>query len=452
MPNTCVVGLQWGDEAKGKIVDYLTDNYDIVVRYSGGSNAGHSVKIGSELFKLHLLPAGILHPNVQSVIGPGVVLDPAKLLEELEGLGRRGVAVNGNLAVSDRAHVVFPYHKKLDELSEKSLNNHSLGTTGRGIGPCYADKAARSTAVRVADLYHPDAFRERLHAILGVKNKILQAVYGSEPMDPEPICREYLGYAEKLRPFVTDTTHLLHTALKEGKRILFEGAQGTLLDIDHGTYPFVTSSSAAACGVFSGAGVPPGSVQEFLGVCKAYTTRVGGGPLPTECPGDLTDEESRLKAEGRHDRLRASLKARGADGPLMRERGNEFGTTTGRPRRCGWFDAFAAAYSARLSGATGVALMKLDVLSGFERLNLCVGYRYKGAMLPAFPTDIQVLSAVEPVYRELSGWAEEIDGVRRFDDLPPAAARYILEIEKLLECPIRIVGVGPERGQTLFRA
>jgi adenylosuccinate synthase len=452
MPNMCVVGLQWGDEAKGKIVDYLTDNFDIVVRYSGGSNAGHSVKIGDELFKLHLLPAGILHPNVRSVIAPGVVLDPAKLLEEIDGLDKRGVAVNGNLAVSDRAHVVFPYHKRLDELSEKALSGNSIGTTGRGIGPCYADKAARTSAVRVGDLLHPQRLRERLHAILAIKNKIISAVYGAEPMDPEPICKEYLGYAERLRPFVTDTTHLLHTALKEGKRLLFEGAQGTLLDIDHGTYPFVTSSSSAACGVFSGSGVPPGSVQEFLGVAKAYTTRVGGGPFPTECHGDLIEEEKKLKAEGRHDRVRASLSGRRADGSLMRERGNEFGTTTGRPRRCGWFDAPAAGYAARLSGATSVALMKLDVLSGFPKLKLCVGYRHGGKVLESFPTDIEVLSAVEPVYREVPGWAEEITEVRRFEDLPAAARSYILEIEKLLECPIRIVGVGPERSQTLFRA
>ena len=455
MANTCVVGLQWGDEAKGKIVDYLTDRYDVVVRYSGGSNAGHSVWIGSELFKLHLLPAGILHPQVRSVIATGVVLDPAKLIEEIDGLTARGIAVGGNLAISDRAHVVLPYHKRLDELSEKSLSKNSIGTTGRGIGPCYADKAARSTAIRVADLLHPERFRARLTEIIAGKNKILTAIYGAEPLDPGPIIEQYLAYAERLRPFITDTTHLLDQALRAGKRILFEGAQGTLLDIDHGTYPYVTSSSAAACGVFGGAGVPPGAVQEFLGVCKAYTTRVGAGPFPTELTGDLSPEEQALKADKsgeRREKLLAGLKARGATGPLIRERGHEFGTTTGRPRRCGWFDAVAGTYAARLSGATQLAVMKLDVLSGLDEIRVCTGYRHRGERLPCFPTDGEVLAAVEPVYETLPGWREEITAVRRFEDLPANARAYVLFVEKLLEVPVRIVGVGPERSQTLFRS
>jgi adenylosuccinate synthase len=464
MGNTCVVGLQWGDEAKGKIVDYLTDRFDVVVRYSGGQNAGHSVKVGDQLFKLHLLPSGILHPGVMSVIATGVVLDPAKLLEEIDGVVSRGVQVGANLAISDRAHVVFPYHKRIDELSERKLNGGgngsgggngkagaAIGTTGRGIGPCYADKASRTSAFRVADLYHPARFRDRLAGVVAEKNKIIQAVYGGEPLDAGPIAEQYLAYAERLRPFVADTTHLLDKALRAGKRLLFEGAQGTLLDIDHGTYPFVTSSSASACGVFTGAGVPPGAVKEFLGVAKAYTTRVGGGPMPTELTGDLTDAEKALKAAGKHEELRAALKARGAFGPLIRERGAEFGTTTGRPRRCGWFDAFATGYAARLSGATGIALMKLDVLSGLDEVPICLGYRHRCETLQSFPTDIELLSEAEPMLYRLPGWREDISSCRRFEDLPPAAQRYVLEIEKLMKCPVKIVGVGPERSQTLFR-
>jgi len=450
MPNTCVVGLQWGDEAKGKIVDYLTDNFDVVVRYSGGSNAGHTVKVGENTFKLHLLPSGIIHPRVRSIIATGVVLDPAKLIEEIDGLLARGVKVDGNLAISDRAHVVLPYHKRIDELSEKRLQGKSIGTTGRGIGPCYADKATRSSAIRVGDLMQPARFRERLADIVEQKNKLFTGVYGVEPMEFEPVCREYLAYAERLRPFVTDTTHLLLTALKAKQRILFEGAQGTLLDIDHGTFPFVTSSNAAACGVFSGAGVPPGAVHEFLGVCKAYTTRVGGGPFPTEILGDLTAEELALKKAGSHGDLHAKLKARGATGPLIRERGAEFGTTTGRPRRCGWFDAVATGYSARLSGTGTAALMKLDVLSGLDKLKICTAYRYKGETLEAFPTDIEVLAAVEPVYEEVPGWKEEITACRTFEQLPRTAQTYVKRIEQLLECKVGIVGVGPERSQTLF--
>jgi len=425
--NTCVVGLGWGDEGKGKIVDVLTEHFDFVVRYNGGANAGHTVRFNGELFAMHLIPSGILRPGVTAVICPGVVIDPATLFEEIETLQARGIPVGDNLRISNRAHLVFPYHKREDQLSESSLPaDRRIGTTARGIGPCYADKMRRTTAVRVCDLYHPDVFRERLERIVEIKNATFKALYdGAEPFDAAALCEQYLEYARRMEPFVCDTTTLLHDALASGKRLLFEGAHGSLLDIDHGTYPFVTSSSCSATGVAAGAGIPPSAVGTYVGVIKAYATRVGEGPFPTE----LHDET----------------------GQYIRDRGHEYGTTTGRPRRCGWFDAVATRYSVMVSGITHVAVMHLDTLSGLKQVGICTGYRYQNRPLPGFSADVHVLQQVEPVIEIMPGWDEDLSGIRSFEALPVAARRYLERLENLLGAPIAIVSVGPERSQTLFR-
>ena len=359
--HTCVVGLQWGDEGKGKIVDLLTEHFDVVVRYAGGANAGHTVIIQDRRFALHLLPSGILRPEVLSVIGPGVALDIETLQGEITDLRGRDVEIGDNLLISNRAHLVMPYHKKQDRLSEQRLHpDRKIGTTARGIGPCYADKTLRSTAFRVADLYDEAAFRRRLGEVVSDRNRVLAALYhDDDPLDAAAVADQYLSIATDLRRHVTDTTPVLHEALTYGKRLLFEGAQGALLDIDHGTFPYVTSTTCTAGGVAGGAGVPPSCVQSFVGVVKAYATRVGGGPFPTE----LTD----------------------ATGDAIRERGREYGTTTGRPRRCGWFDAFAAKYTVDLGGITQLCVMHLDTLTGLPEIRLCTGYRRGGRRLDSFP-------------------------------------------------------------------
>ncbi|MBN2584065.1 MAG: adenylosuccinate synthase [Planctomycetes bacterium] len=423
--NTCVVGLQWGDEAKGKITDLLSEQCGVVVRFLGGSNAGHTVVVGDQTFKLHLIPSGIVHKDVLCVIAGGVVLDPEVFEEELANLREGGVSFDGRLKISQTAHVVFPYHKLEDQLKEASRGKSKIGTTARGIGPCYCDKAARTLAVRVGDLFYADMIEQRIREIVDYKNRLLLALYGSPGVPVEQMVAKAKRYAEILRPFVCDTTALLQDAIAENRRLLFEGAQGTLLDIDHGTFPYVTSSNASACGVSAGAGVPAKIISTIVGVAKAYTTRVGTGPFPSEQDNDI--------------------------GNCIRERGREYGTTTGRPRRCGWFDAFATRYSIKLGGIDKVALMLLDVLSGFETLKICTGYRYKGQMLQSFPTDAEVMKDVEPVYEEHPGWSEEIDGVRTFADLPANAQSYVKRLEALLETPIAIVSVGPERTQTLLR-
>jgi len=425
--HSLVVGLQWGDEGKGKIVDLLTEQYDLTVRYSGGANAGHTVRIGSERFALHLVPSGILTPGVTAVVGTGVVIDPETLLKEVDGLRSRGIRVADNLYISDRAHLVMPYHKMEDHLGEAAAESaEKIGTTARGIGPCYADKMYRRIALRVGDLYKPDYFRQRLEAAVEMKNRLFQALYCcNESLDADEIYARYMEYAERLRPFVCDVTALLHEAVAAGRRILFEGAQGTLLDVDHGTYPYVTSSTASAGGYAAGAGLPPSTVQTVLGVVKAYTTRVGGGPFVTE----LLDET----------------------GQYIRDQGNEYGTTTGRPRRCGWFDAFAVRYAASLCGATHMAIMHLDTLSGLDELKVCVGYQIAGKRLGHFPAHVEDLAAAEPVYDSFEGWKEDITGASRFEDLPPQARAYVENLESLVGVPIAIVSVGPERTQTLFR-
>ncbi|MBI4578077.1 MAG: adenylosuccinate synthase [Planctomycetes bacterium] len=425
--HTCVVGMHWGDEGKGKIVDLLTEHFDIVVRFNGGGNAGHTVMIGDDKFALHLLPVGVLSPGKMAVVGPGVALDAGRILEEIDALAKRGVIVADNLRISDRAHLVMPWHKRQDVLSETALGSGKIGTTARGIGPCYADKMYRATAIRVADLLNARALREKIRQVAAFKTKLLSACYGdTERLDAEAIADEYLGYADRIRPHVCDTTCFFWQAIREGKRLLFEGANGMLLDVDHGTFPFVTSSTTSAIGVPAGAGVPTQTIRTCVGVTKAYTTRVGAGPFPSE----LTDEV----------------------GQYIRERGHEYGTTTGRPRRCGWFDAVAARYAARLGGLTHVAVMHLDTLTGLDRIGLCTGYRTAGGDLPGVIADAAVLEQAEPLIDYLPGWKQELRECRRFDELPPAARGYIERLETLVGVPITIVSVGPERNQTLIRA
>lgn len=423
--NTCVIGLQWGDEAKGKITDILAEHSDVVVRFLGGSNAGHTVVSGDRTLKLHLIPSGIAHPGTLCVIAGGVVLDAEVLDQELRGLAEAGITYNDRLRISQTAHVVFPYHKLEDQLKDESLGKARIGTTARGIGPCYTDKATRSLAVRVGDLFHGPNIEEQIRRIVDYKNRLFVSMYNSAGVNVDEMVRRAHWYADVLRPFVCDTTELLQDAIGDGKRVLFEGAQGTLLDIDHGTFPYVTSSNASACGVSAGAGVPAKVIKTIVGVAKAYTTRVGSGPFPTE-----QDNET---------------------GNRIRERGNEFGTTTGRPRRCGWFDAFATRYSVRLGGIDKVALMLLDVLSGFEKLRICTGYRLNGDPLRSFPTDAETMARVEPVFEEHPGWSEEIDQVTSYEDLPETARSYVERLEQILGVPIAVVSVGPDRKQTLFR-
>ncbi len=424
MSSVIIVGAQWGDEGKGKITDLLARDADMVVRYQGGNNAGHTVVVGSDTFKLHLIPSGILYADKQCIIGNGVVIDPEVLLAELDSLRARGISVD-NLRISERAHVIMPYHRVLDQLEEAS-REAKIGTTGRGIGPCYVDKVAR-TGIRIGELVEPELLKSRLQEILPAKNRLLRGVYQHEGFALEDILNTCLPLAERLKPLVGDTTALVNQAVAQGAKIIFEGAQGTLLDIDHGTYPFVTSSSASSGGAAIGAGVPVTKLNNVLGVAKAYCTRVGEGPFPTELKDAL--------------------------GERIRERGREFGTTTGRPRRCGWLDAVALKYSTEVNGLTGLALTLLDVLDGFETVKICVGYKYKGKVLERMPAQAHVLGECIPVYRELPGWPE---GSTRqascFDDLPVQAQDYIKFIEDFTGVPIVLVSVGPARNQTFQRA
>ena len=426
MPSISIVGLQWGDEGKARIVDILSENADVIVRSQGGANAGHTVVVGDEVFKFHLVPSGIVRRGKACVIANGVVIDPVSLFEEIEHLKGRGVKVEGHLFVSDRAHVVMPYHKILDGLSDRdTARGTKLGTTGRGIGPCYVDKMSRDHGIRVADFVNPEIFRSRLAKILKAKNFLITEYYGGEPLDFESIHAEYSQYAERLAPFVTDTGVLLAREIAAGKSIVFEGAQGTLLDIDHGTYPFVTSSNASVLGVCAGAGVSPRAIDEIIGVLKAYTTRVGEGPIPTELDDEI--------------------------GETIRQAGHEFGTTTGRPRRTGWLDLVAARYSVRLNGIDSIALTRLDILGCVDELKIAVAYRFGGRTIHDFPADTSQLDAVEPVYETLAGWKTDISKARTLDDLPEAARRYVRFIEENLGKTCRIIGVGPERREAIVR-
>ncbi|ABY93614.1 MAG: Adenylosuccinate synthetase [Caldanaerobacter subterraneus] len=421
MSTLVIVGTQWGDEGKGKITDYLAEKADVVVRYQGGNNAGHTVEKEGVQYKLHLIPSGILYSEKICIIGNGVVVDPASLIEEIENLQKQGISVD-NLKISDRAHIVFPYHIKQDELEEISKGKNDLGTTKRGIGPCYMDKSER-IGIRVCDLLKPKVFEEKLRRNVEKKNKLFKELYGAEGFDFEEMYQKYLEYAEKIKPFVTDTTVLLYDLIKSGKKVLFEGAQGTLLDLDLGTYPYVTASHPIAGGVTVGAGIGPTMIDEVMGVVKAYTTRVGKGPFPTE----LFDE----------------------NGEFLREKGHEYGTTTGRARRCGWLDAVILKYSVRVSGITHFALTKLDTLTGLKKIKICTGYKFNGRIITDFPASLEDLAQCEPVYEEFDGWEEDIQGAKTFDDLPYNAQKYIRRIEELIGIKAAIISVGPERNQTI---
>jgi len=422
MANTCVIGLQWGDEGKGKIIDILAKDYDIIARYQGGGNAGHTLIIGDEKFIFHLIPSGILHQDKKCVIGNGIVFDPKLFIEEIEGLAERNINVTGNLFVSDRAHVVFPYHKKLDLLQEKQKGNSMIGTTGRGIGPCYTDKISRD-GIRVAELLDKERFKDKLKRTVEEKNRTFVKLYDDEPVSWEDIYEEYCGYADKIAPFVCDTVDLMARAIGDNKSILFEGAQGALLDVDFGTYPFTTSSNTTSGGVSSGIGVSPKQINNIIGITKAYTTRVGSGPFPTEVEGE--------------------------DGEHIRKKGGEFGSTTGRPRRCGWFDAVAIQHSVRISGVDSLIVTKLDVLDDQDTIKICTGYKYNEKLYNTFPADIDVLNNCEPVYEEVPGWNEDTSGMRSAESLPEKAKDYIKRIENIVGVKVKMVSVGPERSQII---
>ncbi len=422
MPATVVIGAQWGDEGKGKVVDLLAERSDMVARYQGGNNAGHTIVAGDEVYKLHLVPSGILYPGTVCVIGNGTVVDPGALCDEIDGLEKRGVSLE-TLRISGNAHLVMPYHVMLDGASEMRLGKFSIGTTRRGIGPCYEDKAAR-VGIRAQDLLDPDILVRKLELALEHKNEVLEKLYGMPRLEPEAVAADLLEHAERLRPFIADTALLIDEALREGKRVLFEGAQGTMLDIDHGTYPFVTSSNPIAGAACTGTGIGPTRIDDVLGVSKAYVTRVGEGPFPSE----LDD----------------------ADGRRMLERGNEFGTTTGRQRRCGWLDLVALRYAVRLSGMTQLALTKLDVLSGFREVKLCRAYRDRdGAELVNFPYHQTVFHGCQPIYESMPGWEEDLSECRTLEELPPRAREYVDAIAEAVEVPITLIGTGQGRHQVI---
>jgi adenylosuccinate synthase len=422
---TSVIGLQWGDEAKGKIVDLLTDQHDIVVRYLGGNNAGHTVVCNGETYKLSLLPSGILHSDKVSVIATGVVINPKAFLSELDSIVDRIGDDKSELLISDRAHIIFPYHMLEEAALEKSRKN-PIGTTMRGIGTCYRDKAGRTHAIRMGDILRPDYFRKRLEEVVPQKNVIIKALDpDAVELNVDEIFEEYSAYAKRLKPYVIDTTSYLHKAVAAGKRLLFEGAQGSLLDVDHGTFPFVTSSNSSGCGIHNGSGVSERIISCMIGIVKAYTTRVGGGPFPTE----LDDEV----------------------GELIRKTGNEYGTVTGRPRRCGWFDAIATGYSARISGVDCITVALLDVLSEFEELKICEAYEVDGVKTTDFPSHVEDLRKAVPVYRSFPGWKSDITGITEYEDLPENARKYLDALEKIMGVPVEIISVGPDRKQTIFK-
>ncbi len=423
-----LIGLQWGDEGKGKAIDALSERFDLVVRFQGGANAGHTVQIGDEEFVLHLIPSGILREGMPCVMGNGMVVDPKGLLEEIRGLEDRGIAVAGNLAVSDRAHLVLPHHKALDAARERWLGGDRIGTTGSGIGPCYADKASRS-GIRFAEFVDPDLFRERLQAAMETCNLMLEKVYDADPLDVDEVYEEYSEYARQLKPFVQDTVPIVLDAVANEKNILLEGAQGSLLDIDFGTYPFVTSSQVIA-GATCGSGLPPTKIDRVMGLAKAYCSRVGAGPFPTEQDNEVGET------------IRTTIEDHG---------GREYGATTGRRRRCGWLDGVALRYTAGLSGTTTMAVSVLDVLGAFETIKICTGYRVDGRVLESFPANSRLLERVEPVYEELPGWQCDISSVRNWGDLPTEARGYLKRVEEIAGARVEFVSVGPNRSQAIER-
>lgn len=423
MSTVVVVGAQWGDEGKGKVVDYLADVFDLVARYQGGHNAGHTVVVDGKRFVLQLVPSGILHPGKWVVIGSGVVLDPAALLGELESLAESGITATGRLFVSNRAHLIFPHAREMERAAEAALGPLKIGTTARGIGPTYEDKMGRR-GLRTCDLLEPERFRQKLHDLLEHKNALARALYGKAALDSAPVIEQYLGYAERLRPFIADVAFLLAEARRAGKAILCEGAQGTMLDVDHGTYPFVTSSSATVGGACTGLGIPPAAITDVLGVTKAYTTRVGSGPFATEVSGKIAE--------------------------TLRERGGEYGAVTGRPRRCGWLDLMVLRYSALLNGITSLVVTKLDVLDQLAEIPVCVGYRYKGTPLREMPPEADVLEALEPEYQTLPGWQSSTRGLAAYEQLPQKARDYLQYVADQVEVEIGMVSTGPQRAETIL--
>ncbi len=422
MSTVVIIGAQWGDEGKGKVTDFLAEKADIIVRYQGGNNAGHTVVVDDAEFKLHLIPSGILHPDKLSVIGNGVVIDPGVLKQELDSLTERRVPI-GKLCISQRAHIIMPYHRLMDAVEEEQKGEAKIGTTKRGIGPTYTDKASR-VGIRVVDLIDKEEFPKLLKQNIESKNILFEKIFNTKGFEYEEVLKEYQGYAELLEPMAEDVSLLVHNAIKEGKNVLFEGAQGTLLDLDHGTYPYVTSSHPTAAAACLGTGIGPTKIDRVLGIVKAYTTRVGEGPFPTELMDEVGEE--------------------------IRRNGNEFGTTTGRPRRCGWFDAVIVRYAARISGLDSLAITKLDVLSGLPVVKLCSGYSYKGELIREFPASLKELAKCEPVYEEFPGWTEDISKVTRYEDLPDNAKRYLERIVELTEVKIALIGVGVKRTQTII--
>jgi adenylosuccinate synthase len=415
MPTKVVVGAQWGDEGKGKIVDLLTEKADLIARYQGGNNAGHTVWINAEKYILNMIPSGILHYGKTCVIGNGVVIDPAGLCAEIDGLTTRGVKIEGNLFIAKNAHVIMPYHIEIDKALELRLGDKMIGTTLKGTGPCYTDKVARR-GIRIMDLLTPNIFREKLAENLHYYNFLLEKLYNMPLLDKKIIYDEYISYAERLKSYIVDTESLIGNAVEAGKNVLFEAAQGTLLDIDHGTYPYVTSSNTISGGVCAGIGIGPNRINSVLGVSKAYTTRVGGGPFPTEM--------------------------KDSTGEYIRERGAEYGDVTTRPRRCGWLDAVGLRYAVRVNGLTGIALTKLDVLDDLDSIKICTGYKYKGKLYKDFPNELEILANAEPVYEEMEGWKESTAFAKVFEQLPQNAQKYIRRIEELLQIKVQIISVG----------
>ena len=418
--NVAVIGAQWGDEGKGKIVDLLTPHFQVVARYQGGHNAGHTVLVSGTRFVLHLIPSGILHPGIRCVIGNGVVVDPDALFQEIETLAEYGIEVGDRLVISDKAHVILPYHRDLDLLNEARRGDRKIGTTSRGIGPAYEDKVGRR-GIRVGDLFEPTSLAEQVRENVHARNRLV----GDSALEWRPVVDHLLAHGERMRPWVTDVSVYLAQAMARGERVMFEGAQGTLLDIDHGTYPYVTSSNSTVGGACTGLGIPPRAVSGVLGVAKAYTTRVGGGPLPTELTGPMAER--------------------------LRETGQEYGASTGRPRRCGWYDAVTVRYSVRVNGLDSLALTKLDVLDGLPQIHVCTAYKCGGEVLTEFPGDIRVLATCRPIYETLPGWSSPTRGVRRFEELPAEARAYVHRLEELSGVPVGIVSTGSEREDTVFR-
>ncbi|WP_424767767.1 adenylosuccinate synthase [Paenibacillus sp. sgz302251] len=420
MSTVVVVGTQWGDEGKGKITDFLAEGADVVARYQGGNNAGHTILIDNKKYKLTMIPSGIFNHNKTCVIGNGMVINPEALIAEINYIHENGFSTD-NLKISDRAHVIMPYHLVLDCLEEDRKGDNKIGTTRKGIGPCYMDKAARN-GIRIADLMDAEEFEARVRSIIVEKNQLIQQVYGGEPLDGEQIVREYLGFAEVLRPYVTDTSVVLNDAIDNGQKVLFEGAQGVMLDIDQGTYPFVTSSNPSAGGVCIGSGVGPSKIQQVIGVAKAYTTRVGDGPFPTEQDNEI--------------------------GQLIRDKGHEYGTVTGRPRRVGWFDTVVVRHARRVSGITGLSLNSLDVLTGLETVKICTGYKLNGEVIETYPASLKMVSQCEAIYEEHPGWSEDISGAKTLEDLPENTRNYVNRVAELTGIPIAIFSVGRNREQT----